>query len=79
MLKPAGSRCNLDCKYCYYLDKAELYGGREPVMSDAMLETVVRRVARDLRPAPIQAFKNVVKLWLNLVNDRFRSEATRGV
>jgi len=42
MLKPAGSRCNLDCKYCYYLDKAELYGGREPVMSDAMLETVVR-------------------------------------
>ena len=42
MLKSAGSLCNLDCQYCYYLDKADLYGGREPRMDDDMLETVIR-------------------------------------
>lgn len=43
MLKPAGSACNLDCTYCYYLDKAAQYGGREAVMSDELLELYIRQ------------------------------------
>lgn len=42
MLKPAGSLCNLDCAYCYYLDKSGIYGGREPRMSIEELEKYVR-------------------------------------
>lgn len=43
MAKPVGSLCNLDCSYCYYLDKADLYGGRQPVMDDRLLEEYVRQ------------------------------------
>lgn len=42
MLKPAGSLCNLDCRYCYYLDKSRIYAWREPGMTEQVLESVVR-------------------------------------
>ncbi len=43
MIKPAGSSCNLDCHYCYYLDKALQYGGKQAVMSDELLELYVKQ------------------------------------
>jgi uncharacterized protein len=43
MVKPIGSRCNLDCAYCYYLDKVEIYGGREEPMNDRLLEEYIRQ------------------------------------
>lgn len=42
MIKPAGSTCNLGCNYCYYLDKADIYGRHEPVMSEDMQKSVIR-------------------------------------
>lgn len=51
MLKPVGSLCNLKCEYCYYLDKAGIYGGREPRMDETMLEHFIRQYiqANDVR------------------------------
>lgn len=43
MIKPAGSLCNLNCSYCYYLDKAGLYSGVEPRMTESVLEECIRK------------------------------------
>lgn len=45
MVKPIGSKCNLNCEYCYYLDKSKMYGlarGRGHLMSDDTLRTFIR-------------------------------------
>src|SRR5512136_1591437 len=44
MAKPAGSTCNLDCAYCYYLSKETLPGGPGTGrMDDATLEQFIRQ------------------------------------
>ena len=43
MAKPAGSACNLDCSYCFYLSKQSLPGGPGGGhMSDEVLERFIR-------------------------------------
>jgi uncharacterized protein len=44
MTKPIGPICNLDCKYCFYLEKEKLYPDeRKWKMSDEVLETYIRQ------------------------------------
>jgi uncharacterized protein len=44
MTKPIGPICNLDCKYCFYLEKENLYPGNSKwKMSDEVLETYIRQ------------------------------------
>jgi uncharacterized protein len=44
MSKPIGPICNLDCKYCFYLEKEKLYpSGEKWKMSDEVLETYIRQ------------------------------------
>ncbi len=44
LAKPIGARCNLDCSYCFYLEKEPLLypGAGVPRMSEATLERFVR-------------------------------------
>ena len=47
LVKPAGADCNLDCTYCFYLEKANLYPEtRIHRMSDKVLRSTVRQVMR---------------------------------
>ena len=43
MVKPAGSTCNLDCTYCFYLSKETLpHGPGAGAMDDKTLEVFIR-------------------------------------
>lgn len=56
MAKPSGPACNLDCTYCFYLDKEALFDTRQTRrMSDATLEAYVRQtIAATPADAPVQ-------------------------
>jgi uncharacterized protein len=44
MTKPTGPICNLDCKYCFYLEKESLYSGtKQWAMQPEVLESYIRQ------------------------------------
>ena len=48
LVKPTGADCNLDCAYCFYLEKAELYPEQKVHrMSVEVLEEMIKQVMRD--------------------------------
>ena len=45
MSKPIGPRCNIDCTYCYYLEKEKLFPSEKKFrMAPDVLETYVRQL-----------------------------------
>lgn len=56
MAKPVGSRCNMRCAYCYYLDKGK-YSAHEKQsrMSYALLERLIRQTI-EASPGPVVSF-----------------------
>jgi len=57
MAKPHGPICNLDCTYCYYLEKENLYGksGRDYQMRDEVLDSYIRQYI-DSQPGDYVSF-----------------------
>jgi len=46
MAKVVGARCNLQCDYCYYTEKAKCLAQTQNLMQDDVLETYIRETLR---------------------------------
>jgi uncharacterized protein len=44
LAKPTGAICNLDCQYCFFLSKEELYPGSKFRMDDELMESYIRQL-----------------------------------
>jgi uncharacterized protein len=44
LAKPTGAACNLDCAYCFFLQKEALYPGARPRMTDQVLESYISQL-----------------------------------
>ena len=54
--KPIGPKCNLNCKYCFYLEKQALFPkGKDYVMSDEVLQAYIFKYIT-LQPTPTVQF-----------------------
>ena len=49
LAKPTGAICNLDCSYCFFLDKELLYPGSRFRMPDDVLEAYIRQLIESHR------------------------------
>jgi uncharacterized protein len=49
LAKPAGAICNLDCTYCFFLSKEELYPGSSFRMGDDLLSEYLRQLLQSHR------------------------------
>lgn len=44
LAKPTGPICNLDCSYCFFLEKESLYPGDRFRMAEPVMETYIRQI-----------------------------------
>ena len=57
MAKPVGAHCNLQCRYCYYLEKSNLCDNATPYMSDETLELFIEQYIKS------QTTPEVMFIW----------------
>ncbi len=61
MAKPAGSICNLNCRYCYYLEKSNLYKDCGKPLRQVMDDRLLEQFTRDYIQA--QTMPEVLFTW----------------
>lgn len=55
MTKPVGSTCNLNCTYCYYLDKERFYGNKQETLPYSLLDTYIKEYI-ETNQVPVVSF-----------------------
>ncbi len=56
MVKPVGAACNLNCRYCYYLEKKNLYkDSKISIMQESVLENFIKQYIQS-QSAPVISF-----------------------
>lgn len=54
MAKPSGARCNMDCTYCFYTEKKDMYGSQATGrMSPELLELFIRQYIESQNTAEV--------------------------
>jgi len=49
LAKPTGAICNLDCAYCFFVGKGDLYPGGRSRMSDEVLDRYLTQLMPGFR------------------------------
>lgn len=85
LAKPIGPQCNLNCEYCFYLEKEKLYHDvKDFRMSDKVLETYIKKYIQS-QPSPevefvwqggeptllgLDFFKKVIKFQMPYIGEK---------
>jgi uncharacterized protein len=74
LIKPAGPDCNLNCTYCFYLEKAGLFSETpKHRMSDEIQEEVIRQIMQQSGQSVSIAWQGgepTLSWRLNMATDR---------
>lgn len=54
MAKPTGPACNLNCTYCFYLEKKKYYDHGNTFMSDRVLKTYIKKYIRSQKGQSVE-------------------------
>jgi len=69
LAKPTGAICNLNCEYCFFLSKEELYPGSSFRMRDEVMEAYIQQQL-EAQPAAEVVLPNDPELRMQLLSPR---------
>ena len=73
LAKPTGAICNLDCSYCFFLEKERLYPDSGFRMSDELLERYIQQLIEQVRSGACREISASREAMARYDEDRVRA------